>query len=170
MPPSRKRASIASEDVEDVADGSSPPPQTKKLKTKKEPITTANARQKADDKALISTSMQHDENSDPFWELSAGGTRRVTVNTFKGVVMVSIREYYESNGKKLPGKKGISMPVDQWAALMEALPQIDKLLKEKGEDVPRPRFDATTGDEEQQEKSEGTRKRNFEATSDEDEG
>jgi len=108
--------------------------------------------------------MQQDENDDPFWELSSGGTRRVTVNSFKGAVMVNIREYYEADGKKMPGKKGISMPMDQWAALMEVLPQIEGVLREKGESVVRPKFGEGNGVEV------GSGKKNFEATSEEDEG
>jgi len=108
--------------------------------------------------------MQQDEHDDPFWELSSGGTRRVTVNSFKGAVMVNIREYYEADGKKMPGKKGISMPMDQWAALMEVLPQIEGVLREKGESVVRPKFGEGNGVEV------GSGKKNFEATSEEDEG
>ena len=46
---------------------------------------------------------QVDDNGDPYWELSK--MRRVTVSEFKGKRMVNIREYYEQNGKTLPGKK-----------------------------------------------------------------
>ena len=32
-------------------------------------------------------------------------SRRVTISEFKGKRMVSVREYYEKDGKHLPGKK-----------------------------------------------------------------
>ena len=44
-----------------------------------------------------------DSNGDVYWELSR--LRRVTVSTFKGKNMVSIREYYEKDKQELPGKK-----------------------------------------------------------------
>lgn len=59
----------------------------------------------ADGKKPVSASAQRDENGDRFWELSSGGTRRVTVNKFMGRWMVNVREYYEQDGKLKPGKK-----------------------------------------------------------------
>lgn len=46
---------------------------------------------------------QRDDNGDVFWELT--DTRRLTVSEFKGKTMISVREYYEKDGKSLPGKK-----------------------------------------------------------------
>lgn len=66
---------------------------------------SANGKKAADGKAPISTSTQEDDNGDRYWELSAGGMRRATVNNFKGTWMVNLREYYEANGEKKPGKK-----------------------------------------------------------------
>jgi len=92
--------------------------------------------------------------------------------------MVSIREYYEQGGKALPGKKGISMPMDQYAAFVELLPQIEKELSEKGEKVPRPQYDGVREEEEdvkeevESESADGDgvpQKSNIEATSDEEE-
>ena len=31
--------------------------------------------------------------------------------------MVNIREFYEAEGEEKPGRKGISLPVDQWHKL-----------------------------------------------------
>lgn len=50
-----------------------------------------------------STQASVDETGDKYWEISK--TRRVTVSEFKKNVMVNIREYYEKDGKMLPGKK-----------------------------------------------------------------
>ena len=38
-------------------------------------------------------------------QINEKGNRRVTISEFKGNTMVNIREYYEANGKVLPGKK-----------------------------------------------------------------
>lgn len=46
-----------------------------------------------------------DSNGDPYWEISR--QRRVTISTFKGRVLVNVREYYEKDGQELPGKKVI---------------------------------------------------------------
>lgn len=50
-------------------------------------------------------SRQIDDNGDAYWELKPGGTRRVGVNRFKDALMINVREYYEKDGKTLPGKK-----------------------------------------------------------------
>lgn len=45
-----------------------------------------------------------DDEGNFYWDLGGKG-RRVTVSEFMGNVMVSVREYYEKDGKSLPGKK-----------------------------------------------------------------
>lgn len=49
------------------------------------------------------TTSKTDDNGDRYWEISK--MRRVTVSEFRGKTMVSVREYYEKDGKELPGKK-----------------------------------------------------------------
>lgn len=44
-----------------------------------------------------------DANGDRYWEISK--MRRVTISSFRGRVMVNVREYYEKDGQELPGKK-----------------------------------------------------------------
>ncbi|KFB37805.1 p31A, putative [Anopheles sinensis] len=58
-----------------------------------------------------------------------GNKRRVTVSEFKGRVYVNIREYYEKDGKMLPGKKGISLTVPEWKKLQEHTDAINELTK-----------------------------------------
>ncbi|PRW20186.1 transcriptional coactivator p15 [Chlorella sorokiniana] len=57
------------------------------------------------------------------------GTRRADVSTFKGTTYINIREYYEKDGQKLPGKKGISLPRDQFEALRRGADDLDAALR-----------------------------------------
>lgn len=60
---------------------------------------------------------------------SLGKMRFVSVSEFRGKALVNIREYYEKDGKTLPGKKGISLSVDQWDKLKKLIDRIDKDVK-----------------------------------------
>ncbi|KIW43223.1 uncharacterized protein PV06_04348 [Exophiala oligosperma] len=116
---------------------------------------------------------QTDSEGNPYWEISKG--RRVTISNFKGKTLVNVREYYQKDGELLPGKKGISMSIEQYSALIGVMPQIDQLLRERGEKVPRPKYDGnappaeSVQDDEEQPEAETDRKANIEATSDEEE-
>ncbi|KAK2880053.1 hypothetical protein FQN49_000631 [Arthroderma sp. PD_2] len=127
-----------------------------------------------------------DSNGDPYWEISR--QRRVTISTFKGRVLVNVREYYEKDGQDLPGKKGISMTLEQFNSLVTLLPEITTVVEQKGGAVVRPDFSgvaAPAAPEEDEQmsdveptvpgKSRTSSKskkespiKNFEATSDED--
>lgn len=117
-----------------------------------------------------------DKEKNLYWEISKA--RRVTVSEFKGKQMISVREYYEKDGDWLPGKKGISMTLDQYAGLISVLPGIEKELRRSGiQDVPRPDYSSVDNagggikteveDEDDTEQGADTRA-NHEATSDED--
>jgi len=58
------------------------------------------------------------------------GYKRVTVRDFKGKVYVDIREFYEKDGKVLPGKKGISLSASAWNKLKSLTDDVDETLKE----------------------------------------
>ncbi|KAI9683671.1 MAG: hypothetical protein M1829_004976 [Trizodia sp. TS-e1964] len=62
-----------------------------------------------------------------FWELS--GNRRVTITEYAGKTMINIREFYLKDGQSLPGKKGISLTVEQFEALVRFLPEVQTALK-----------------------------------------
>ncbi|KAB8232355.1 transcriptional Coactivator p15-domain-containing protein [Aspergillus alliaceus] len=117
-----------------------------------------------------------DTNGDSYWEISK--MRRVTISSFRGKTLVNIREYYEKDGQELPGKKGISLPIDQFASLVNLLPDIELTLKDLGVSVPRPVYASGNNitDKENDGVSsggelEGSRmpRKNIEATSEEDE-
>ncbi|KAK6503288.1 hypothetical protein TWF481_008315 [Arthrobotrys musiformis] len=70
-----------------------------------------------------------DEEGNFYWEL--GKDRRATVSEFRGNVLVSIREYYEKDGKYFPGKKGISMSLEQFNQLIRVLPALEEAIGQK---------------------------------------
>jgi len=112
----------------------------------------------------------------PFWSLSTGRTpRRIEISDFKGAKLISIREFYEKDDEYLPGKKGISLSIDQYQALLRAIPEINAGLKDAGIDV-SPNAVGGDVDEEEEEKPQKKvkaktkkSKANIEATSDEEE-
>mmetsp|Transcript_26925 Transcript_26925/g.59607 ORF Transcript_26925/g.59607 Transcript_26925/m.59607 type:complete len:93 (+) Transcript_26925:32-310(+) len=77
-----------------------------------------------------STAQRNDEGD---WFVDLGKNKRLTVRKFKAMVLVDIREHYEKNGQMLPGKKGLSLSPEQFAALLEqsagATAEIEKLGK-----------------------------------------
>jgi hypothetical protein len=55
----------------------------------------------------------------------------VSIRTFRGKVIIDIREYYEdkTTGETKPGKKGIALSVDQWEKLKDSIGIIDERIQ-----------------------------------------
>lgn len=53
-------------------------------------------------------------------------TRKVSVRMWQGKIFVDIREFYTKDGKQMPGKKGISLSLDQWEVLRNHVEEVDK--------------------------------------------
>jgi Transcriptional Coactivator p15 (PC4) len=66
------------------------------------------------------------------------------------VTLVNLREFYEKDGKMLPGKAGIALKVEQFNALVTALPQIAEQLRKKGFEVPVVMVEETSKREEEE--------------------
>lgn len=60
--------------------------------------------------------------------------RRVTIQDFKGRTLVSIREYYDKDGKQMPSSKGISLTAEQWESFSKAVPKIEDAIRKLEED------------------------------------
>ncbi|KAJ5485333.1 RNA polymerase II transcriptional coactivator KELP [Penicillium diatomitis] len=151
---SRKRSSDAA--------GSTEAPDSKIKKSK---VNTTNG------PAVGKPSAKTDSNGDQYWEISK--MRRVTVSEFRGKTMVSVREYYEKDGQELPGKKGISMPLEQFSALIKLLPEIEQVVQKQGSSLPRPVYsggasDSNNDDQDDSGRTGSPAKQNIEATSDEE--
>ncbi|CAI4227445.1 unnamed protein product [Auanema sp. JU1783] len=79
-----------------------------------------------DDSAVVKTTQIDGQEA---FELA--NMRYVMVRQFKGKTYVDIREYYtdKASGSMKPGKKGISMSVEQYERLKNLLPELDKRIK-----------------------------------------
>ncbi|KAF3010845.1 hypothetical protein E8E13_008922 [Curvularia kusanoi] len=87
--------------------------------------------------------LQTDDDDNSFVALNNSGKRRVTVSDFKGATLISIREYWTNDAGELkPGKKGISLSVDQYNALLAAAPLLESVLVKKDLQVARPNYEA----------------------------
>ncbi|XP_078434107.1 RNA polymerase II transcriptional coactivator KIWI-like [Wolffia australiana] len=56
--------------------------------------------------------------------------RKVSVRSWQGKIVVDIREFYSKDGKDFPGKKGISLTLDQWNTLKDHIGEIDEAIAE----------------------------------------
>ncbi|KAK2750211.1 hypothetical protein FQN55_002356 [Onygenales sp. PD_40] len=106
-------------------------------RTKIQGSSAASPESDGEDSSLLGQK-KTDSNGDPYWNISR--LRRLTVSSFKGRTLVSVREYYEKDGQELPGKKGISLSLDQFNSLVRLLPEVETTLKDKGEALERPKF------------------------------
>ncbi|KAI1840628.1 hypothetical protein JX265_004517 [Neoarthrinium moseri] len=116
----------------------------------------------------------NDGDGNPWWSLS--GKRRVAVSEFNKKPYVNIREYYDdkSSGELKPGKKGISLPLEQYNALLKAIPAINAHLASQGlevADIPSsgPSASSSSAVEKAAPREKKAKRANIEATSDEDE-
>ncbi|KAI3983994.1 hypothetical protein MKX01_035121 [Papaver californicum] len=70
------------------------------------------------------------DDSDSIVVCEISKNRRVSVRNWQGKVVVDIREFYVKDGQEFPGKKGISLSMDQWNILRDHVEEIDKAVAE----------------------------------------
>ncbi|KAK3989301.1 RNA polymerase [Cladorrhinum sp. PSN332] len=135
---------------------------------------TAVAQKAAASKAKKSEPAQGtDAEGNNYWEI--GTNRRIGSSKFKNATLVNIREYYTTpDGESRPGKKGISLSLEQYKALLKAIPQLNEELRSQGHEVDDPTV--TTGSSrtaavktEKSSKTNKAKKSNIEETSAEEE-
>ncbi|KAK4153226.1 transcriptional Coactivator p15-domain-containing protein [Chaetomidium leptoderma] len=89
---------------------------------------------KGDKKPKKDLAKDTDAEEHPHWEI--GNNRRIGSSQFKGNTLVNIREYYTApDGELRPGKKGISLSLDQYRALLKIIPELNQELRSQGHDV-----------------------------------
>ena len=84
-------------------------------KSKKAKVEGKDGEQEAKEVVTV----QKNGDGESYFELN--DKRRVTVRKFRDVALIDIREMYQDriSGEMKPGKKGISLSVDQYEALKE---------------------------------------------------
>jgi len=97
-----------------VADMSDSEEKSKKRKTEDESTTNSS----------INTTCESNSSLVSSFQLSK--MRKVTVDEYKGNVLVNIREYYEdkASGELKPGAKGIALSTEQFEEFMKYIPAI----------------------------------------------
>jgi hypothetical protein len=60
--------------------------------------------------------------------LDLGGNKRLSVAPFMGRTRVNIREYWSTEGRMVPTKKGVSLSIEQWQMILAAAPLIQEKI------------------------------------------
>ncbi len=79
-------------------------------------------------------SLKVNENGETYFELSP--RKRCTIREWEGNVLVDIREFYKKDDKMLPGKKGISLTVEQYEIMRNLILDgtVDEIIEGLGGD------------------------------------
>ncbi|KAL8602282.1 hypothetical protein ACOMHN_022795 [Nucella lapillus] len=125
MPKSKEFLSTSS----DESNSDSEVTKLKKRKVEKEPPKEEEKKSADSGKSkAAATEFEKGPNGELMIQLAR--MRYATVSEFRGKVLVSIREYYEKDGDLRPGKKGISLTLDQWNALKDHMGDIEEAIRQ----------------------------------------
>ncbi|GAB9463928.1 hypothetical protein Gpo141_00001374 [Globisporangium polare] len=86
----------------------------------------AHTKGKVQAKGKVQQRQQSDDQEGVVFELSS--KRRVTVRKWRSAVLIDIREFYDDNGVSKPGKKGISLSMDQWRSFQRLRSHINEAV------------------------------------------
>uniref|UniRef100_A0A8C6GHM3 Activated RNA polymerase II transcriptional coactivator p15 n=1 Tax=Mus spicilegus TaxID=10103 RepID=A0A8C6GHM3_MUSSI len=103
----------------------------KKLKRKKQAVPEKPVKKQQPSetsRALASSKQSSSSRDDNMFQI--GKMRYVSVRDFKGKILIDIREYWmDSEGEMKPGRKGISLNMEQWSQLKEQISDIDDAVR-----------------------------------------
>ncbi|KAF5354778.1 hypothetical protein D9756_005296 [Leucocoprinus leucothites] len=128
----RKAGSTDSEDEAQFSHTSSEPkqkskPPPKKVATSKpDSASLASSNKKSEGKEPSTGTVQKNSEGDNYVDL--GKKKRATVRSFKDIPLLDIREFYGAGSEEKPGKKGISLTLEQWQVLKANVDAIDELF------------------------------------------
>ncbi|KAF2846749.1 PC4-domain-containing protein [Plenodomus tracheiphilus IPT5] len=118
----------------------------------------------------VEPTLAKDDEGNDYIGLNASGKRRVTVSEFKNNTLISIREYWTNDSGELkPGKKGISLTVDQYQTLLASAPLLESVLAKKGIQLARPDYNADLDVNEEEDDVKDTVKKVDESDEEDDE-
>mmetsp|Transcript_8915 Transcript_8915/g.19627 ORF Transcript_8915/g.19627 Transcript_8915/m.19627 type:complete len:130 (-) Transcript_8915:263-652(-) len=117
--------------------------QGKKKRARKEDISEEERSDNSSEESDSSSSSSEDsgtgvktkknDDNDTYFDLGSD-KKRCTIRKWKSMIFVDIREFYEKNGKNLPGKKGISLRLEDYKKLRDAIKDgvLDKEIEDLG--------------------------------------
>ncbi|KAG8838128.1 Transcriptional coactivator [Serendipita sp. 400] len=102
-----------------------------KAKAPAEGRTKAPAPSVAEEKEINGVKYKVSPEGESYVELGGKSRRRLTIREFRGATLIDIREFYEdkSSGEMKPGKKGISLSVDEWRDLLRTSEAMNILIE-----------------------------------------
>ncbi|KAM3413643.1 hypothetical protein BST61_g10336 [Cercospora zeina] len=126
----KRSAAAATEETYDRDGGFVEDAEPKSKKSKTSASTPKSSKTKKNSSASATPTMGKDKDGGVFWSLP--NKRRVQLTEFKGKLLVGIREFYEKDGEMLPGKKGISMTLEVFDAVLGVLPELGREVERRG--------------------------------------